>query len=407
MIDPEPLTAHRSVAVAQDPRQSMAVLPDFLQYSLTIFTGKALPQQRSLGWTPTLHLVTATASLVAGVVISALGWVLSGAFLLLLLPGWAMTLHGMRNLRMMVYHQCSHRNMYRNRKLDRAIGHAISSVLVIQNFERYSREHVADHHATKHMTLQDPTVQAFLVSLDMHPTMTRRQMWRRLLGKLVSPRFHTAFAVSRVRSFSKDSAGPEKALALALYGTAAAAATLTGTWPALLAVWLVPLVPLFQISNTLRLCVKHTFPERGREDRHSRAYFASLSNAIFIGDRTPAPELSAGRRALAWSRWTLRMLFVHAPTRYLVLTGDTVVHDYHHRHPRSTDWSNYIFARQQDAAEAEAAGDLNRPPYQEVWGLVPAISHVFDSLAAADADEFDVHRLKSVSKRELFAAFDD
>ncbi|MFD0382009.1 hypothetical protein ACFQ2B_04965 [Streptomyces stramineus] len=42
-----------------------------------------------------------------------------------------------------------------------------------------------------------------------------------------------------------------------------------------------------------------------------------------------------------------------------------------------------------------------------MWGLVPAINYVFDSLAAADAEEYDVTRLRSVSKRELFAAFDD
>ncbi|WP_327169430.1 fatty acid desaturase [Streptomyces subrutilus] len=410
VINTEPRTTARGSApatAAPDPRQSMTALPRVLQYPLTVFTGKALPEQEPLGWTPTFHLLTATASMVVGVLLGTLGYALGGACLLLLLPGWAVTLHGMRNLRMMIYHQCSHRNMYRSRTPDRAIGHAISSLLVIQNFQRYSREHVSDHHATHHMTLQDPTVQAFLVSLGMHPGMTRRQMWRRLLGKLVSPRFHLAFAVSRVRSFAKESARTEKATALGLYGTAVLATALTGTWPALLLVWFVPLVPLFQISNTLRLCVKHTFPEPGLEDRRSRAYFASLTNAIFIGDRVPSPALPAGRRALAWSRWTLRLLFVHAPARYLVLTGDTVVHDYHHRHPRSADWADYLFARRQDAEEAAASGDRNRPPYHEVWGLVPAISHVFDSLAAADAEEFDVNRLRSVSKRELFAAFDD
>ncbi|MGW2846850.1 fatty acid desaturase [Streptomyces sp. NPDC001274] len=402
---PDPVEQRRPAPV--EPRQSMAGLPGFLQYPLTVFTGKPLPGQRSSGWTPTFHLVTATASLLAGLAVGVTAYALGGLALLLLLPGWAMTLHGMRNLRMMIYHQCSHRNMYRKRKPDKAIGHAVSSLLIIQNFARYSREHVADHHATGHMTLQDPTVQAFLVSLDMHPGMTRRQMWRRLLLKLVSPRFHFAFAVSRVLSFSKESARSEKATALALYGTAVTATVLTGTWPALLVVWFVPLLPLFQISNTLRLCVKHTFPPAGLEDRRSRAYFTSLTNAIFIGDRAPSPGLPAARRALAWARWTLRALFVHAPSRYLVLTGDTVVHDYHHRHPRSADWSDYLFARQRDAEEAAAAGDPNRPPYHEVWGLVPAISHVFDSLAVADPDEFDVNRLRSVSKRELFAAFDD
>lgn len=403
VINRQLLSTARPVVELSDPRQSMTALPAFLQYPLTIFTGKALPGQTSPGWTPTFHLVTATASMVAGVLVSTLGLALGGAFLLLLLPGWAVTLHGMRNLRMMIYHQCSHRNMYRRRGPDRFIGHAISSLLIIQNFRRYSREHVSDHHALDHMTLKDPTVQAFLVSLGMSPRMSRRRMWRRLLGKLVSPRFHFAFALSRVRSFWHESARSERISALALYGTAVTATVLTGTWQALLVVWFVPLVPLFQISNTLRLCVKHTFPEPGVQDRRSRAYFASLTNAIFIGDRAPSAGLPAGRRALAWTRWTLRLLFVHAPSRYLVLTGDTVVHDYHHRQPRSTDWSNYIFARHQDAT----AGAPNQPPYHEVWGLIPAISHVFDSLSAADPQEYDLDRLQSVSKRELFAAFDD
>ncbi|GAA0670659.1 fatty acid desaturase [Streptomyces thermocarboxydovorans] len=392
-----------SAAVASDPRATMAVLPRCFQFPLTILTGKALSGQPSPGWTPTFHLVTATTSLVAGVLLSVLAYALGGPFLLLLVAGWAVTLHGMRNLRMMIYHQCSHRNMYRRRALDRAVGHAVSALLIIQNFQRYSREHVSDHHALDHMTLKDPTVQAFLVGLDLHPGMSRRAMWRRVLGKLVSPRFHLVFAVSRARSFRSQAARTEKAVALTLYGSLALVTGLTGTWQALLVIWFVPLVPLFQISNTLRLCVKHTFPAPGVEDRRSRAYFASLTNAIFLGDPAPAPQLPAWRRMLGWARWTLRLLFVHAPSRYLVLTGDTVVHDFHHRHPRAGDWANYIFARQKDA-EHLAPG---QPPYHEVWGLVPAISHVFDSLAAADPEEFDISRLRSVSKRELFAAFDD
>ncbi len=386
-----------------DPRESMAFLPKPLQYPLTLFTGKALPGQAALSWTPTLHLTTALSSMVAGVLVSTLGYILGGGFLLLLIPGWAITLHGMRNMRMMVYHQCSHRNMYRQRKLDRIIGHGISSLLVIQNFQRYSREHVKDHHAAGHMTLKDPTVQAFLVSLELRPGMTRRQMWRRVLGKLVSPRFHFAFAVSRSRSFWSESARSEKVSALALYGLAITATVLSGTWPALLVIWFVPLVPLFQMSNTLRLCVKHTFPEPGVEVRHGREYFSSLTNAIFIGDPAPSAGLPVGRRVAAWAHWTLRLVFLHAPSRYLVLTGDTVVHDYHHRYPAAQNWANYIFARQQDID----AGHSGWPPYHEVWGLVPAISHVFDSLSRADAQEYDIDRLKTVSKRELFAAFDD
>jgi fatty acid desaturase len=303
----------------------------------------------------------------------------------------------MRNLRMMIYHQCAHRNMYNRRKLDAAVGRMSSSLLVVQNFERYSREHVGDHHAAHHMTLRDPTVQAFLISLDLHTGMSRRQMWWRLLGKLVSPKFHLGFSIARVRSFWHGSATAEKVTALALYGAATAASVLTGQWQIFVVGWLVPLFPLFQVSNTLRLCVKHTFPDPSLTVRKGKDYFASLTNAIFLGDR--APERGLG----AWLRWSAKMLFVHFPARYLVLTGDTVVHDFHHRYPSNRGWANYLFARQADLDK----GSPGWPAYHEAWGLGAAIDLVFDSLSAADADDFDVTKIRSVSKRELFAAFDD
>jgi hypothetical protein len=149
--------------------------------------------------------------------------------------------------------------------------------------------------------------------------------------------------------------------------------------------------------------VKHTFPPAGTATRRGRDYFASLTNAIFIGESAPPRSLPAGRRLLAWTRWALRMALIHAPARYLVLTGDTVVHDFHHRYPSSRQWFDYIFARQRDID----AGHPGWSAYHEVWGLAPAITHVFASLSAADPEEYNVGRLRSVSKRELFAAFDD
>lgn len=400
-----PDLAPRSAVPAGDPvRESMRRLPRALQYPLTLLTGRPLVGQTPLRWwTPAFHLCSALWSMLAGVAVSVTGWALAGSWLLLLLPGWAMTLHGMRNLRMMIYHQCSHRNMFRRRKLDAAIGRATSSLLIVQHFSRYSEEHVSDHHAAHHMTLRDPTVQAFLISLDLHPGMTRRQMWRRTLGKLLSPVFHTTFAVARARSFWHGSARSERITASVLYGGSAVVGALTGTWAALLVVWFVPLVPLFQISNTLRLCVKHTFPDPSLTERRGKAYFGSLTNAIFIGEAAPDGGLPPLRAVAAWFRWTARMVFVHLPSRCLVLTGDTVVHDFHHRHPASRQWADYLFAREADAER----GGAGWPPYHHVWGLVAAINLVFDSLSVADAVEFDVRRVRDVSRRELFAAFDD
>jgi fatty acid desaturase len=387
-----------------DPRESLRVLPRFSQYPLTLLTGKPLAGQQPLRWwTPGFHLVSAAFSVLAGVGLGVLGWIASGGWLVLLLPSWAMTLHGMRNLRMMIYHQCSHRNMFRHRKLDAVIGRAISSLLIIQHFERYRKEHVSDHHASHHMTLRDPTVQAFLISLDLHPGMTRGRMWRRVLGKMCSPVFHFHFAVARARSFWHGSTKSEKTSATVLYCGTLAATLATGTWAAFLVIWCVPLVPLYQLSNTLRLCVKHTFPAPGTAVKRGKEYFGGLTNAIFIGEAAPSPDLAPLRRLRAWTTWTMRMALIHIPVRYLVLTGDTVVHDFHHRYPATTTWSNYIFARQADAD----GGSPGWPPYKHAWGLVPAINLVLDSLSNSDPDEFDVNRIHDVSKRELFAAFDD
>ncbi|GGK22240.1 hypothetical protein GCM10010124_13420 [Pilimelia terevasa] len=381
-----------------EPRETMRALPGFLQTSLTLLTGKPLSGQRPPRWSPTYHLVAAVTAMLVGTGGAAAAWTAGAWWLLAVPPGWCVTLHGMRNLRMMVFHQCSHRNMYRHRRTDTAIGRAVAALLVIQNFQRYGREHVADHHAVHHMTLRDPTVQAFLIGLGLRAGMTRAQMWRRVLGRIVSPVFHARFAVSRARSFWSRAAPGERATAVALYGGALAATGATGTWAAFLVAWCVPLVPLFQVSNTLRLCVKHTFPPAGLEPRRGRDYFAGLTNAIFIGEAAPV-----GGRPRDWCRWAARMLCVHVPSRYLVLTGDTVVHDYHHRYPTARDWYDYLFARQRDLD----AGHRGWPPYRHVWGLVPAIDLVFDSLRAADPDEYHVGRIAAVSSREIFAAFDD
>jgi hypothetical protein len=384
-------------------RDSMRGLPGPLQMPLTLFTGKPFTGQRRIGLRPTTHLVTATLSVGGGLAVSAVGWTLGAWWLLLLLLGWAMALHGARNLRMMMYHQAAHRNMWNVKRADRVLGRIIAGLLIVQDFDRYAEEHVIDHHAIHHMTVRDPTVQAFIIGLRMTPGMTREQMWRRLYGKILSPAFHARFFWGRVRSYTHPATRRVLIGTVACYAVGLTVAGLLGWLPFLLVAWFLPLTLFFQVSNVLRLCVKHTFPPTSMVDRRGRAYFAGLTNAIFIGEAAPGARVTGFRRWIAWLRWTARMLLVHVPSRYLVLTGDTVVHDFHHRFPMSRDWANYIFAREENMA----AGHPGWPVYQQVWGLRSGIDVVFASLAAADPDEYSVERIGEVSDRELFTAFDD
>lgn len=168
-------------------RESMQVLPRVFATPLTLLTGRPYAGQRPVRHTPTRHLVNALVSCGLGLAVSATALAAGGPLLVLLLPGWAATLHAARNLRMMIYHQCAHQNMWRKRKPDVLVGRLIAAALMIQDFDRYSAEHVGDHHALHHMTTRDPTVQAFLVTLKLRPGMSRGRMWRRVLGVCVSP----------------------------------------------------------------------------------------------------------------------------------------------------------------------------------------------------------------------------
>jgi len=387
--------------ITVDVRESMRRLPSVLQLPLTYLTGKAHIGQHGPKLTPTFHLTTALGSLSLGLIVSAAAW--SGVNWLLLVLGWAITLHGMRNLRMMIFHQAAHRNMWGSPRADRLVGRIIAAALVVQSFQRYSREHISDHHAARHMTLHDPTVQAMLITLQLRPGMTRRQMWRRIVGRLCSPVFHARFAWARTRSYVHGATPAERRSALVGYLLLAALLTVLHGWIFFLVAWALPLLVFFQISNVLRLCVEHTFPAPDVAVRRGRDYMAGLSNAVFLGEPLPRRDLTGIGRAYAWLRWTLRMGLIHFPSRYLVLTGDTVCHDYHHRYPMSRQWADYLFTRQRDVE----AGHPGWPAYREVWGLIPAINLVLDSLANADRDEFNPERLTQVSDRELFAAFDD
>lgn len=278
MTERDSADVRASATSGDDPRETMRVLPTWTQLPLTLLTGKPYAGQRSrVRPTSTFHLVAAFASMISGTLVTSLLLTMGGWWLIGLPVGWSITLHGMRNLRMMIFHQCAHRNMYGDRSLDAALGRLSASLLLVQNFRRYSAEHVSDHHAVHHMTLRDPTVQAMLVSLDLHPGMPVSKMWRRLLLTLASPRFHARFAVARIRSFLYASDPAEKIIGAFLYGGAVAAVAFTGRWDILVVGWLVPLAPLFQVSNTLRLCVKHTFPDPGITQRRGKAYFGSLT----------------------------------------------------------------------------------------------------------------------------------
>lgn len=404
------VTANGGFGAASEPsnepniRDSMLGLPGFLQLPLTFLTGKPYSGQRPVRIAPTAHLVGSLLSIFLGLCIGVIALDESGWALLCLVPSWAVVLHGMRNLRMMVFHQCAHRNMWRRSPTREIVmGDLAAGILMVQSFNKYGPSHRQEHHGIHHMTLRDPTVHDFLVGLKLRPTMTRRAMWLRMLRAIFSPVFHVRFFGSRLHSGLWRGSAMQRSVTIGipvvfvLWGSTDLAALL-----AYLILWFLPLTVLFQISTVLRLCVKHTFPSPDSTGR-GRVAMAALTNGVFVGDLFPSKEGSSAKRFAACVAWMFRLLVIHFPSRYLVLTGDAVCHDYHHRHPMSRDWSNYIFARQAD----HEAGYPGWPPYREVWGLIPAINRVLDSLRSADPDTYDPMKLASLPTHELYNSFDD
>jgi fatty acid desaturase len=399
--EPRPAVATAKTAGALDPRETMRVLPGFLQPALTWLTGKPLGDQRPWRLKPGHHVWASVLPILAGIALGTA--VLGEGWWMLLLPvSWLLTTHGIRKLRVMIVHQCSHGNFLRRKRVDTAVGAAIALLLVTQEYGEYKSEHVSDHHSRNHMTLKDPTVQFLMLVLGMRVGMTRRQLWRKMFAGIFSPRLQAKATYSRLTSHLRGTATWYRALFLALLGGQVVVVIALDVWVGYLVVWVFPLVFMFNAAATIRLSSRHIFPDRGPVLK-GRATLAGYTHGVFFGEAVPGPELSGFRRILGWCRWWVRMLFVHLPARLFVFVGDGPCHDYHHRFPRSRDWANYIFARQRDIA----TGHPGWPPYTEVWGLVAAIDAVFASLSEADPQLYDVSRVTSVSQQELLSAFEE
>lgn len=351
--------------------------PRCFQGALTRITGKALPGQPLRRRAGAEELMKAVAWFAAGLLGAA--WLVTTGRHLAFLPAfWMMTVHGARTLQVQMIHQAAHGTLVgtKNRPLERlnhALGHLLSIVLLVEGFESYRRSHLHDHHHPRRLsTAVDPTVR-LLQSVGLRPGLPVDRLWIRLLISLVSPVFHARRVLARLRSQLGDGPWPRRATALAYLGTLIGLAVAMGNLPALLLAWFVPLFPLYEVSATLRLCVEHEWPAE-LFARHGQVDHLELTHAVFCGARPPAATTSA----LARVGWAARMAG-HALVRFLVLVGDTPCHDYHHRHPQDRDWPNVIIRRQRDS-EAEAA--RGRAVYTEHWGLCSAIQAQFAVLAS-------------------------
>ncbi|MFO0887960.1 MAG: fatty acid desaturase [Isosphaeraceae bacterium] len=360
----------------------MRVLPMCVQPLLTWLVGKPLDGEARSKLTPWHHLASCLLALAIGPAATAAALARGGVATLAVLAGWILTVHGMRKLRTVIVHQCSHSNFTRNPRVDQPLGHLISFVLVTESFAEYRITHPGDHHSARHQTLADPTVAFLIHEMGLRAGEPSRRSWIKLLRTLVSPRYHAALASARLRSQWRTGSAARRAALLAYI--AANFGLAVAWWPWAL-MWILPATVFFQMSTALRLSSRHFFPAkapRSGADHVGRRF----THGIFLGDPAPAGISPWTARGLvAWTAWAARMVGVHLPARLLVLVGDGPCHDLHHDQPRHPDWANYPFVR----AEAVIQPGKGHPPFTEVWGLVAAIQVCFETLERADPGDYD------------------
>jgi fatty acid desaturase len=372
-----------SVAAPPDPRARMAArLPRALQPFLTWLTAKPAPGEAAPGRSATTFILGALSWILGGVVLAALPLLLADPPLLawLLLPaGWLASCCGLGLFQVVVFHHCSHGTVLSTRAANRRVGRLISALLLFKRFEDYQREHMLHHSPNKLLTEEDEFADFVLGMCGLEPGLPKRVLWRRVLSNTASPVFHWRFLQRRLRASMATGDRRHDLVSRGFWIGGFGLAAATGTLPAFLLAWVLPVTVLLQMATVFRILCEHRFPEPETMQKRDRNFVCHATAGVFPGTLPPAERANTLPGALRWAAWWAEMLTVHLFVRLFVLVGDAPCHDFHHRKPATRRWADYIHARQQDLE----AGSPGFPAgYFENWGLFQAIDYNLASLAA-------------------------
>lgn len=346
----------------------MRRLPRIVQYYLTFVTGVPLEgDQPLIKWTPTKALLLGILQVAAGITLGAYalspftGWSVPLIFL-----SWLISAGGFRRLDVVVVHQTLHRMFAKTPRGNRVAGEIITTLLWRMPYDKNREEHLI-HHAFP-CSMKDSDTR-YLLSTGMRPGMSVPEYRRYLWKSLVSPKHHWGFFSSRMKAQYMREAPRYRHVMSAVYAVGLLTfLALTGTWVAWLLLWVVPVSVFFQDATFLYTHTEHRWWLFSNAEKLSRPQRDLLTFGRVVGE--PAPDvtgLGVAARTWAWTKWWLRLVFVHTPYRMFVLVGDTVQHDLHHVRP-TCDWANSAYER---ASDLQAGSDR----YTEVWGSL--VDHLY------------------------------
>lgn len=206
--------------------------------------------------TPWWHLTTTLLSLVGSVHASVICTAQVPWLWPLLVLSWMGTVHACRKAQLVICHHAVHGQMTGTSWGDRVLVEVLSTLLLIQHFTGYRREHIHLHHSQRLATYDDPDLQ-MLLSLGLRPGMPSQALWRQLYWTVVAPRFHARFVWMRLRANFLTAPRYRRLMAslyVALVGTLC---WQTQAWVVLLVAWIIPVFPLYHIAALLQFVSEH------------------------------------------------------------------------------------------------------------------------------------------------------
>ncbi|WP_186127846.1 stearoyl-CoA 9-desaturase [Burkholderia gladioli] len=362
-----------------ETRESMAGLPRLIQPLLTWLTGKPLTAKESQFHLPRWLDVVGTL-LLAGLAELALlslsrqdslpAWCGINAL-------WILLVGLLRKIQVTHLHHAIHNRLFNRAAINLVYSHLAPALLFIQNRDEYRKEHLEHHNSTFFTTRKDADA-AFLALLGFIPGRTKRELWTNLWVIIFSPTFHFLFARNRLKS-TFITAKPSAIVFSVMVACGYAVLFNAAGWKAFTVAIIIPLFPLYHISALLQFLTEHAWnvsagPVENREQYKERCWGRFCGEKFPIRRQGFIPSLTFTGQVFLWS---VKMSFLHLPTRLACLVSDLPAHDWHHlahmAGQDARDWHRSLHLRE----IAIAGGDKPGFSRRELWGMPHMLAHQF------------------------------
>ena len=175
----------------------MKVLPKPIQPFLTWLTAKPLDYLFEEKRSAIYHLLTALLATMVGVFSSIIFIRIGSICYFFILLSLILTTSGLRKLQVVIYHHCSHHNVFYMKWVNYFVGEIISIVLLIKDFLTYRKDHMVHHSVRGLLTYRDETVQDLSV-IGITPGLNKKILYRNLIISFISPFSQLRFLLARV-----------------------------------------------------------------------------------------------------------------------------------------------------------------------------------------------------------------